>query len=766
MTYRSFFKTATGNDPFPFQERLAVEDLTHLALTAPTGAGKTAAVVLAWLWQRRQAPVDTPRRLVLTLPQRTLVEQSFLSIKQWLENLTAAGELGDEPRVYPMLGGYVDEAWELKPESTAILVGTQDQLLSRALNRGYSMSRFRWPIHFGLLHSDVQWVFDEVQLMGVGLTTSAQLAGLRSKLGSHGPVGSMWMSATTNPAWLETVDHPNAPRRLSLDDKDREELAERLHAVKPLYGPMAKLEGDGKVKMASYLKDLARQIEEIHVEGSLTLVVINTVARARELFGRLNIKNKLLLHSRFRPQERANQVTTLKDFSGVAVTTQVVEAGVDISARRLVTELCPWPSLIQRFGRCNRRGEFTDAEVHWLDLDDKVAAPYEVDELNRAREGLRLLESVEPARFPETVDDPLPITDTLRRRDLMDLFDTTSDISGMDIDVGRFVRDADERDVSVFWREWDGPAPPRDLPAPHRNELCPAPLAEVRRARAGTVFWYFDHLSSGDKEGMWRESRQDDLIPGRVFLLPSSGGHYDPALGWLPDETKRDVPIATDRGSGPFPTITEDRNSWESGYLTLQQHTDNVMGELERILQGLGLEPELNALLRRAALWHDVGKAHHVFQETMGNPGTEVWAKRPGQARHSRRFFRHELASAMVAWQQGLGALELFLIAAHHGKARVTIRRLPGETDQSAILGLIEGDTILPVTLTGLELPEQILDLAPLRLGPDSWLERVLGLVEKHGPFRLAYLEALLRAADVNASKKEKQPQEETACQM
>jgi hypothetical protein len=31
--------------------------------------------------------------------------------------------------------------------------------------RGCGMSRFGWPIDFGLLHTDALWVFDEVQLM-------------------------------------------------------------------------------------------------------------------------------------------------------------------------------------------------------------------------------------------------------------------------------------------------------------------------------------------------------------------------------------------------------------------------------------------------------------------------------------------------------------------------------------------------------------------------------------------------------------------------
>src|SRR5690606_15022957 len=47
----------------------------------------------------------------------------------------------------------------------------------------------------------------------------------------------------------------------------------------------------------------------------------------------------------------------------IIVATQVVEAGVDISADALVTELAPWASLIQRLGRCARYGGKGDVVV-------------------------------------------------------------------------------------------------------------------------------------------------------------------------------------------------------------------------------------------------------------------------------------------------------------------------------------------------------------------------------------------------------------------
>jgi CRISPR-associated endonuclease/helicase Cas3 len=237
LKFYDFFQKATGNPPFPYQESLAEADLTRLALAAPTGAGKTAAAALAWLWQRQERPEATPTRLVLCEPQRTLVEQVYQEVAKWLRNLA----LDKSIKIHAMQGGFVDESWELHPEQPAVIVGTQDQLLSRALNRGYAMSRFRWPVHFGLLNNDVQWVFDELQLMGPGLETSAQLHGLREKLGIHGTARTLWMSATMDPRWLDTVDHlvDDGRRRLEIHpfteaDKAMADMKARLHAKKPL----------------------------------------------------------------------------------------------------------------------------------------------------------------------------------------------------------------------------------------------------------------------------------------------------------------------------------------------------------------------------------------------------------------------------------------------------------------------------------------------------------------------------------------------------
>jgi CRISPR-associated endonuclease/helicase Cas3 len=74
--FRAFFAQATGNQPYPYQEKLARAPIESRLIAIPTGPGKTAAVVLAWLWQRHKNPERTPRRLVYCLPMRVLVGQT------------------------------------------------------------------------------------------------------------------------------------------------------------------------------------------------------------------------------------------------------------------------------------------------------------------------------------------------------------------------------------------------------------------------------------------------------------------------------------------------------------------------------------------------------------------------------------------------------------------------------------------------------------------------------------------------------------------
>ncbi len=809
MEFREFFTRATGckQQPFPFQQQFAErEDLPRL-VNIPTGLGKTAMALLGWLWRRHQASPAirdaTPRRLVYCLPMRVLVEQTHDIAHHWLNRLKEDRLVTDDVSVYVLMGGREREDWEMYPERDAIIIGTQDMLLSRALNRGYGASRARWPFDFGLLNTDCLWVFDEIQLMGSGLATTAQLEGLRNKLGAASAQSclSVWMSATLRSEWLRTVDldweQLGHPLTLTDNDLQNSDVWKRWTASKQLARTSARV-GD--------IATLASEIVKAHAErGGLTLAVVNTVNRARELAGQLTKAHGkegevLLLHSRFRPPDREEKVKKLLEAArsggAICVSTQVVEAGVDISARTLFTELAPWPSLVQRFGRCNRRGE-DKGELYWVDLPaeeeeaEKASAPYRQTDLEKARSLLeKCVEGVSPKALADTATYnkdafekamAFEHSHVVRRKDLLDLFDTTPDLAGNDIDIDRFVREVDETDVRVFWRKWEGDKPPADADwrRLHRDELCPAPVHEFadfvsKQARGKVYRWDFLH-------GEWLRVDKGDIYPGQTYLVHCDCGGYDPSHGW--DQKSKEPVASLDITNAEEPAsedCTDDDTLAQGVWETIAQHTDEVYSELETILDALRLDESESKAVRHAVRWHDRGKAHSVFQTALpeGAPRPALWAKAQGRfARYCRRYFRHELASALsvlVAAEAFDGAdadLIAYLVAAHHGKVRLSIRSLPGEEipepDENGqprrfARGVWDRDHLDQVDLGGgVIAPEVALSLEPMELGlceqppfegQPSWLERTLRLRDGLGPFRLAYLEALLRAADWRAS--------------
>jgi CRISPR-associated endonuclease/helicase Cas3 len=287
VTYDDVFSLATGRAPFPYQRALALIDSLPQALCAPTGAGKTAAVVLGWVYRRRFAPVAvlraTPRRLVVCLPMRSLTTQTVTVVTNWLRRLDLLDKARGLDRgrgigVHVVMGGDVDDDWHLHPEHDAIIIGTQDMLLSRALNRGYGASRFLWPWHYALLTNDSLWVYDEVQLMGVGLATGLQLSAFARKLGTFGPVGSLFMSATVAADWLQTVDHPAPTSVMTLGEEDLRvpELERRRRAPK-------RLERAATVIDRGCEPALAREILAGHPDEATVLLQLLALYKFRKL---------------------------------------------------------------------------------------------------------------------------------------------------------------------------------------------------------------------------------------------------------------------------------------------------------------------------------------------------------------------------------------------------------------------------------------------------------------------------------------------------
>jgi len=868
-TFEEWFAALTLHaSPRPWQADLAADPTCRNRLIRiPTGLGKTEGVLAAWSYHRLHRRDESwPRRLVWCLPMRVLVEQTY----QVAQELATRIPEEHRPTIHLVMGGEDSGEWFLNPEHPAMIIGTQDMLLSRALNRGYASPRARWPMEFGLLNQDCLWVMDEVQLMEVGLATSAQLQAYRDQDRSKHlrPCYTWWMSATLQPGWLHSVDT----------------AAHHTSWVQDLCEVPASQRSGGLWDIAKAVttatiapdkdKEFAQRSLEEHARlsdgdfGKITLVVCNTVERACRTFDAVRKLHKgevQLVHSRFRPAEREawrerflSRSACQRGVDRIIVATQVVEAGVDISTGCLITELAPWPSLVQRFGRCARYGGSGKVLVVDRRKNADDAAPYQPEELESAWATIQQLQDVgiqALEAYEAALDEaarrrlyPYAPKHLLLRKEFDELFDTTPDLTGADLDISRFIRSDEERDLQVFWL--DIPADRKGEPAhtppedykPHRRELCAVPFLKARdwlcdrgnsNLKAGKRAWVWDWL-----DGEWKPATREALLPGRVVCVAADSGGYRTERGF-DAESKEPVPVV-EPAVDPATLALDQADDQQDGeqlsfnpWKTIACHTKEVAESAREIGRELGLPANLQDLLELAALWHDWGKAHPAFQGSIRSSATTprlnrmdlakapsgCWPKKHQyeylDASEKRPAFRHELASALglfallaqyapqhegllgpwtdafeqmkqpmpqqepppppnnpliqrlLACQAEEFDLVAYLVASHHGKVRVGLHAAPKDQDYRdrdgrglPIRGVREGDRLPSVELVPGEppIPEVTLTLEPAKLGLSSrtgvsWRERCIGLQQRHGPAALAFLEGILRAADVRASQ-------------
>jgi CRISPR-associated endonuclease/helicase Cas3 len=687
--------------PHPWQSELATDTTCRNRLIRiPTGFGKTAGTVLPWLWHRiKQSDPQWPARLVFCLPMRVLVEQTEANIRGWLETAgllwDGHGDHAGKVGVHVLMGGSDAGDWHLHPEHPAILIGTQDMLLSRALNRGYAAPRARWPMEFGLLNQDSLWVVDEVQLMDVGLATSAQMQAFRFEDEQAGkslrPSRTWWMSATLQPRWLESVDTKpllaTLPPVLDIPADQRNGILWEVRKPRELVS-------------AADNTAIAELAAKAHQPGTLTLVVVNRVDDATEVFNKLAALEKQgierrLVHSRFRPWERKlwredflNRNAPMPAAGRIIVATQVVEAGVDLSAATLITALAPWPSLVQRFGRCARyggTGKVFIADAGLTIDDDKRAAPYAPAELVAAREAMAQIEEVSPAGledFEATLSPeqraklyPYAPKHLLLRRELDELFDTTPDLTGADLDISRYLRSGDERDCQVWWLAVAEGAAPDSSQAPIRDALCAVPFYKVQKwlfadKKPKGRAWTLDYL-----DGRWRPLRLDDCRPGQVIAVDETVGGYDPAKGWTGEPRTAKSPIipviatatlSRDDQADQAQNREDLSTPQEGGWQTIATHGGCVGEYAIAIAHALHLPPPFDQFLGLAGRLHDWGKVHPAFRACIrtSHPRHDL-AKAPQgswvspremynlgpQGDAKRGGFRHELASTLALFE-------------------------------------------------------------------------------------------------------------------
>ncbi len=398
-------------------------------LTVPTGGGKTLSALRFALEHARRHALD---RIIFVSPYISIVDQNAAVARSILEPegvpyasvvLEHHSNVQDDPNDevgQPDLWRrrVLAENWD-----APVVFTTSIQVLealfgsgTRAVRRLHAMAR-------------AVIVFDEVQTLPIKMVHLFNNA--INLLTSH--CGSTVVLCTATQPLLETVSKAKGAARLGNPPglvSSPQQLFEQLKRYE-VFDLTDRPEGWQIADVA----ELA--LTEAQKYGSC-LVIVNTKKDARELFQSLREQagaNALVVHlsTGMCPAHRVEKLeelcAQLPNATGnqpvISVSTQLIEAGVDIDFACVIRDLAGLDSITQAAGRCNRHGaRSTSGRVHIVELPEP---PAQLDEIRQgrtvARELLGQWRRTNPGRmFP--LDDPQQMTEYYnrtfyRRRDEM-----------------------------------------------------------------------------------------------------------------------------------------------------------------------------------------------------------------------------------------------------------------------------------------------------------------------------------------------------------
>lgn len=330
---QKYLKQLTGrSEDFlrPLQKFALENQDKNLILTAQTGMGKTEA---ALLWAGRKKTFFTvPLRVSLNaLYDRVSTDMDYKNCG--LLHSTSAHHLDEKG----------EENWEVifdqsKHFSNKLIFTTIDQILKFPFKfRGYE------KYYATLAHSCV--VIDEIQAYSPWIVAVVLKAiEMIHKIGGK----FMIMTATLPRIYLEALKERN--------------IIDGNCEIATFYDDSI-LRHRIEMKENAILDGIGQMVES--AKEKKVLAIVNTIDRAVELYRKFKEHEAevYLLHARFLQKDRQLLERHLRAFDqdrdrkGIWITTQIVEASIDIDFDELHTELAPLDSLFQRFGRCYRKRE-------------------------------------------------------------------------------------------------------------------------------------------------------------------------------------------------------------------------------------------------------------------------------------------------------------------------------------------------------------------------------------------------------------------------
>ena len=140
------------------------------------------------------------------------------------------------------------------------------------------------------------------------------------------------------------------------------------------------------------LEELA---SELNNSKDSILVILNTIDDTKELYNKIETENKILLNTHFTPADRQDKIKNAKRLLNeglpiIVVSTQLVEAGVNIDFPVVYRDMTTIPSIVQSAGRCNREGKMqSKGQVHIINIKERSQLIYDKELLRFTKGALK-----------------------------------------------------------------------------------------------------------------------------------------------------------------------------------------------------------------------------------------------------------------------------------------------------------------------------------------------------------------------------------------
>lgn len=346
-------------------------------LSIPTGGGKTLASLRYAL---RHAQEYDKQRIIYVVPFTTIIEQNAQEVRGILEDNEnilehhsnvieeeqSGSEFGDEQE-----DGVITKKERLKLArdnwDSPIIFTTLVQFLNVFYAKGNRNTR---RLH-NLSHSVL--IFDEVQKVPTKCVSLFNEALNFLKESAH---CSILLCTATQPS-LENVKHGLLKERDGEIVSNLTEVSEAFKRVEIVDKTARPITNEG----------LAEWIRAEATSWGSTLVILNTKSVVKDLYEKLKSGPLPVFHlstsmCAAHRKEQLNKIRTLlkEGTPFICVTTQLIEAGVDVSFKCVIRSLAGLDSIAQAAGRCNRHGEDRLRYVYVIDhAEEKLSKVKEIE---------------------------------------------------------------------------------------------------------------------------------------------------------------------------------------------------------------------------------------------------------------------------------------------------------------------------------------------------------------------------------------------------